>query len=67
MTDRYKGFIVVLKNDMRDDDAQRVIEAIGMIQGVLSVKPLISTSEDGIAEMRAKQELLSKIYDLFKN
>lgn len=66
MTDRYKGFIVALKNDMRDDDAQRVIEAIEMIQGVLSVKPLISTSEDGIAEMRAKQELLSKIYDLFK-
>lgn len=67
MTDRYKGFVVALKNDMRSDDAQRTIEAIQMIQGVLSVKPLISTSEDGIAEMRAKQELLSKIYDLFKN
>lgn len=66
MTDRYKGFTVALKADLRSDDAETVIKAIGMIKGVLSVDPILATSEDGIIEMRTKNELMDRIFNILK-
>jgi hypothetical protein len=40
MTDRLKGITVTLVTDIREDDAQRIRDAIGMVNGVLSVAPV---------------------------
>ncbi len=40
MTDRYAGFVVVLDEDVREDDAQATINAIRQIKGVLGVEPV---------------------------
>jgi hypothetical protein len=40
MTDRLKRFTVTLVTDIREDDAQRIRDAIEMVNGVLSVAPV---------------------------
>jgi len=61
MTDRYYALTVVLEKDMRDDDAESIINAIGMIKGVLSVKGNISNPETWVAEERARIDLGQKL------
>lgn len=65
MTDRFKGFIVTLEDDMRSDDAQCVIDAIEMIKHVKSVKPVVANYDDHMNRERVRLELWNKIYDLF--
>lgn len=65
MTDRIKGFIVTLDDDMRSDDAEYVIHAIEMIKHVHSVKPVVSNFDDCMNRERVRLELWNKIYDLF--
>lgn len=62
MTDRYHSIGVVLEKDIRDDDAQCILDAIKMIKGVLSVKPHISDFEANMAEERARRELSNKLW-----
>lgn len=64
MTDRLKGFIVHLEEDMRDDDAQAVIDAIQMIRRVSKVTPLISNIEDHMARERVRMELSQKLFEV---
>lgn len=43
MTDRHAGYVVVLANNVREDDAEEgVLNAIRMIKGVISVEPIIA-------------------------
>jgi hypothetical protein len=67
MTDRYKGFIVHLDKDLRDDDCEEIIIALKNIKHVANVKPLISTDKDDIAYDRGRREIISKIYEILKN
>lgn len=46
MTDRFKGFLVTLDKEIREDDAKHIINALKMIRGVLSVKPYVNGAED---------------------
>lgn len=62
MTDRIHSITVVLDHDMREDDVQNVIAAIGMIRGVLSVTPHVSDLTSHMAEQRARAELGEKIW-----
>jgi hypothetical protein len=62
MADRYNAFIVILEGDIRDENAQRTIEAIKHIKGVLDVKPHVASFEDSIAHARVRQELITKIW-----
>lgn len=62
MTDRYHSISVVLEKDIRDDDAQCILDAIGMIKGVLSVKPHISDVMTNMAEERARRDLSQKLW-----
>jgi hypothetical protein len=62
MTDRIKGFTVTLDRDIRDDDFQRILEAVEMIKGVAHVEPSITTSEDHMNRQRIKSELLTKMF-----
>ena len=46
MTDRFKGFLITLEKEIRDDDADQILTALKMIKGVLMVKPYINGMED---------------------
>lgn len=67
MTDRYKGFVVTLTDDMRDDDAQHVIDAIKMIKHVANVEPMVSDMADYLARERARRELIDQLWDVLKS
>jgi len=62
MTDRYHSIAVVLAKDIREDDAEYILNAIRMIKGVLSVKPHISNLDTHMAEDRAKKEYADKLW-----
>jgi hypothetical protein len=62
MTDRIHSLTIVLERDIRIDDAQATIAAIGQIKGVLSVTPNVASIEDHIAFERARRELADKIW-----
>jgi hypothetical protein len=63
MTDRLKGLIVTFEKDIRDDDAQSIIDAILMVKGVLSVTTSISTSDDSMNRIRIRHELKEKLFE----
>jgi len=62
MTDRYNYLTVVLERNLRDDDAEGLINAIKMLRGVLEVKPNIANAADFLAETRARQDIGEKLW-----
>ena len=62
MTDRIHSLTVVLKRDMRDDDAQPLMDAIGMLRGVLSVEGHVSDIDSTMSEARAQAEMRHKVF-----
>jgi len=69
MTDRHSGYIVVLAADVREDDAEEgVLNAIRMIKGVASVKPVTADAGAGaIASMRRDREWSDALFKLIKD
>jgi len=66
MTDRYKGFLITLDKQIRDDDAEHIINALKMIRGVQSVKPYIKGMEDYMEYEKAKTDCGQKILDFVR-
>lgn len=66
MTDRIQAFTVVLEHDWRDEDAEGIRQAILRIKGVMSVSAHITDISDHVARLRARDELLKKVLDVFK-
>jgi len=67
MTDRVKGFTVTLDKDIRIDDVQPLMDAIGCMKHVIDVSPVIAESTDEhIARVRISREVREKLYDLIK-
>ncbi len=66
MTDRYNALIVSLNRDIRDDDAEQIIEAIKMIKGVIDVTGNIVDTDSYVANRRALNTVKDKLYDLIK-
>lgn len=64
MTDRYFALTVVLKNNLRSDDAQPVIQAIKMIKGVLEVTPHVADLEFYSAVQTASLDLRKKLFEV---
>lgn len=64
MTDRFHSFTVILENDIREDDAEALINAIKQFKGVLDVRGNISDSELAIAKGRVKAELAKKLWNV---
>lgn len=46
MTDRYRALIVTVEEEMRDDDAEPLMKAIGRLRGVQGVVGVVATGED---------------------
>jgi hypothetical protein len=64
MTNRHSGYIVTLRRDIREDDAEEIIKAIGMIKGVLAVKPVEASFAQQIAETRRDEAWRTSLYRL---
>jgi hypothetical protein len=64
MSDRYNYLTVALEKDIRDDDAEALINAIMCLRGVLKVKPNVANSNDWLAEERARNELSTKLWNM---
>lgn len=67
MTDRLKGVEVIFDKDYREDDAERLLDAIRMLRGVALVRPIVSDPLDSMEVSRAKWELRAKLFDLLKD
>ena len=61
MTDRVSAFLVVLKQDIREEDAETIAQAIGLLRGVLTVEPHLADPNTAIAEARVRHELGQEI------
>lgn len=61
MTDRVHSLTVALSKDIRTDDVQPLVEAIGMMKGVLHVKPNVANSSDYVMRKRLRDELVYKL------
>ena len=66
MTDRYNALTVVLDRDIRDDDAECILNAIRMIKGVRSVTGNVADMESHIAEQRVRHELEQKLMSVLR-
>ena len=64
MSDRIKALTVVLVDNLRDDDAQPLIDAIRLLQGVVSVKPHVADLDHYCAITEAKRDLRTKMRDV---
>jgi hypothetical protein len=61
MTDRVKGFVVTLEQDVRIDDIEPMLQAIRYMRGVANVEPSIADSSDWINQQRIKNDLRGKL------
>jgi hypothetical protein len=68
MTDRHSGYVVTLADDIRDDDAEAVINALRMVKGVLTVEPIIGggVSAAFVHEQRVRSEFREKLFNLVR-
>lgn len=67
MTDRAKGFIVHLDDDYRlgdgDSGADRILDAIRCIKGVVKVEPMLHSGGDVLNRERVRLDLQRRILD----
>lgn len=66
MTDRLNGLTVTLEPNMREDDAQCIIDAILLLKGVVSVTTHVADPMHHFAVQQAKAEMQRKIWDIVK-
>jgi hypothetical protein len=66
MTDRYNKLVVVLDENLRDDDAEPLMNAIRQMKGVLSVEGNVVTPTDHVATVRVKHELAQKVLEFIR-
>jgi hypothetical protein len=66
MTDRHAGYVVTLDRDIREDDAEAILNAIRMIKHVASVEPVIADLNHQMAVMRASTDLHAKLWSVLK-
>jgi len=63
MTNRLHSLTVVLDHDIREDDAEPILNAIRMIRGVIDVSGNVASSASYMAEQRAIEQLRGKVLD----
>lgn len=67
MTDRHSGYIVVLAEDIREDDAEGILNALRMVKGVISVTPVIADYGQAVARERRDDKWRDALLDLARN
>lgn len=66
MTARVKGCWVAFEQDLREDDAVPLLDAIRQLRGVLAVELEPQTLSDWIAVQRVRRELMDKLLAVLK-
>lgn len=67
MTTRHSGYLVVLAEDLREDDAQPLLDAIRLLRGVASVQPIENEcGTQAISDSRVRSELAQKLYEVLR-
>ena len=61
MTDRIKGFYVVLEGELRDDDADELRQAIQHLSGVQHCSPLVAQGMYSIEREAARRDLVQML------
>lgn len=61
MTDRIRSLTVALEKDTRDDDAEKLIEAIRCLRNVAGVTRHPVTPNDFAVETRVRNQLLDSL------
>ena len=64
MTDRLKGCWVAFEEDIREDDAQAMLNAIRHVRGVQAVTRVVADADDWMNRQRIRSELLQELYDV---
>lgn len=67
MTDRHAGYIIVLGEDIREDDAAGFINALHQLRGVVGVEPVVSDAMLAVAHVRARSEIVGKLTASFRD
>jgi len=66
MTDRLCALTVVLDGTIRKDDAESIMAAIGVIKGVVEVRPVVASPEAYWARATALRELKDRLWDILR-
>jgi hypothetical protein len=64
---RFHSLTVVLEQDIPEDAAEGIMEAIKHIRHVISAVPHVADIESHMAEERAKQNLKKKLWEALKD
>lgn len=62
MTNRLMSLTVVLERDLREDDAEPILEAIRLLKGVVSVEGNVADHTHYAAYRQARVELEAKLW-----
>ena len=66
MTDRLKGVTVAFDEDIREDDAESIINAILALKHVQHVTTLLTGVDDWINRQRIRHELAEKLLEVVR-
>lgn len=66
MSDRHAGFVVTLDQDLKDEDAEEIANAIRCLQHVVTVRPVVSNIEMHLCREQVRHELMQKLWDVLK-
>ena len=64
MTDRIHSITVVLEQNVRVDDAERILDALRMVRGVISAEGNVADLDSHMAESRARTDLHKKMFEV---
>lgn len=67
MSNKYCGFCVVLSKDISESKMEFIQNLLLELSDVVNVEPIISDINHWCAYEKAKREIYTKIFDMFKD
>lgn len=64
MSNRVKGFVVALDKNYREEDIEKIKQAIMQIKGVIGVKENVVTADDYINTVRITHNVQKRLYEI---
>lgn len=61
MTNRHRGYIITLEENIREDDAERLINALEFLVGSGRIKPVVDDAEKQMIECKVRIEMREKL------
>jgi len=66
MTDRIHSITLILEENMREDDAESLIEACRHFRGVIGVQGNVTNVSEAVAEQRVRIDLERRLFDVVR-